>query len=506
MPKQSMKWRSIIIPVFGALLFFGAMVWAKSDDPFSRKWFSVKTPHGKVDCVVVLPKPARACPVVLYSHGSGGSLMTDGKELRQMAELGMAVVSMEYNQTNGAVFEEEFAAVLDHARQQPWALSHSVAWIGYSLGAQNQLKFLLKHPDAQPNLFVRLDGGWIPELDSKSALQDSRLKMPVLIVHGERDEVFPVGDAHKLAALLTTNQVPVDLRVLPETRHGLDPNRALIFREIAEYIKARLTPLSPQPEFTSPKTIPFLVCEIPAFLWLGFWLLRWKRSQPAQPKISLTKWDIALRVVAGVMAAWALAETALHLAPPRMTVNETTVAIARRKSVPPKWRDDFDTLARQPIWEGQKLGTLLTHAELSHYCVYELINWKLPPDIYRDFVLSPLLPGSEAELNWRRPLWEFYYPRIRKENTTEAAATIVARTLRERVTIWPGHDKPQGVETIWRAPITGEHGFELVYTATLRAVGVPARLNSDHKAEFWDGSQWRLAPRPLIESLLEPKP
>jgi len=124
----------------------------------------------------------------------------------------------------------------------------------------------------------------------------------------------------------------------------------------------------------------------------------------------------------------------------------------------------------------------------------------------KNFVLSPLIPGSETELNWRRPLWEFYYPRIRKENTTEAAATIIARTLRERVSIWPGYDKPQGIETIWRDQITDERGFELIYVAVLRAVGVPGRLSTDHKTEFWDGAQWRPAPRPLIESLHAPKP
>lgn len=140
-----------------------------------------------------------------------------------------------------------------------------------------------------------------------------------------------------------------------------------------------------------------------------------------------------------------------------------------------------------------------------------MINWKLPPDIYRDYVLSPVIeevgikpqrregPREEAEMNWRRPLWEFYYPRIRKENTTEAAAIIIARTLRERITVWPGFDRPQGIETIWRDQITGDAGFELIYVATLRSVGVPARLDSAHRAEFWDGDQWRPAPRPLMD-------
>jgi hypothetical protein len=122
MPKQTMKWRTIIIPVFGALLFFGALAWAKSDDPFSRKWFSVRTPHGKAECVAVLPKIGgeirTVLPLVVYLHDSGGTLMTDGKELRQLAELGMVAVSLEYNQTNNTAFEEEYSALLDFLQKQ----------------------------------------------------------------------------------------------------------------------------------------------------------------------------------------------------------------------------------------------------------------------------------------------------------------------------------------------------------------------------------------------------
>jgi hypothetical protein len=104
------------------------------------------------------------------------------------------------------------------------------------------------------------------------------------------------------------------------------------------------------------------------------------------------------------------------------------------------------------------------------------------------------------ELNWRRPLWEFFYPRVRHEDTPEAAAEIVARTLRERITVvpakWNSATRP-GIETIWRNQITNEKGFQRIYVATLRSVSVGARLNSDGNAEFWTGSEWKTAPRPL---------
>jgi hypothetical protein len=88
------------VPIFVLLLLLGALLWAKEQDPFSRKWLTLKTKgHGSFKCVAVLPKPIRRDPVIIYTRGSGGTLMNDGNTLRQIAELGLVVISLEYNQT-----------------------------------------------------------------------------------------------------------------------------------------------------------------------------------------------------------------------------------------------------------------------------------------------------------------------------------------------------------------------------------------------------------------------
>ena len=176
---------SLFVAVLLALIFLGALFWAKGRDPFQRLWFKVRVPGStRAECIVVLPKTAaRPLPVVIYLYGSGGSLMGSGNELRQMAEMGLAAVGMECEEKEedrgqrtegrgqkpgaGGAFDAQFTALLEYLQRQKWADTNRMAWVGFSLGAQRSLAFALRHPDLQPKLLVRLAGGWVPELESE---------------------------------------------------------------------------------------------------------------------------------------------------------------------------------------------------------------------------------------------------------------------------------------------------------------------------------------------------
>ncbi|MGO8931114.1 MAG: alpha/beta hydrolase family protein [Limisphaerales bacterium] len=615
-----------------ALLLFGALAWARGRDPFQRVWFKVKVPgQGKAECIAVLPKTSLKSkvqspksgrgrwPVVVYLHGSGGSLLGDGNELRQMAEMGLAAVGMEYEGkaesrkqkaeierpgTGDAEegtqdgFDEQFSALLEYLCRQPWADTNRMAWVGFSLGAQRVLAFALRHPERQPKLLVRLAGGWVPELRSKVQSLKSKVhiresegqslssaergvrsaesgELPnrpstlnsqpstaLLLVHGERDEVFPVSEAQRVAACLQTNGVPVELRILPGEGQDLGANRLLVFRVIGEQCLTRLAGPEALANYRSilswqAQAKPLWLFWTPALAWGCLWLWSWRRGAglcgcwwprrrsadfqsavsqicnlpsappsgatgadekpaecnsairqianlryakqlPGEPP-ALRWWEIGLRGLAAVLAVAAVAQTALHLVPPRLPIGERTLAIARKHLVAPKERSDFEFLAAKPFWPGKRLRTLLEHVELAHYN-RELINWTLDEQTYQQFVLSPEIdPALDWDMNWRRPLWENFYPRIRREQGPEAAAEIVVRFLRERVTIAEGSGLPAAVSEIWQRQITNERGFEAVYVAALRSVGIPARLSDRKQAEFFADGKWQLAPRPLVE-------
>ena len=185
------------IPILAILLFLGALLWAREQDPFSRKWFTLRTAdHGSVKCVAVFPKPLRPRPVIIYAHGAGGTLMNDGNDVRQMAELGLAVVSLEYNQTNETSFAPQFEALLHYVGRQKWADANAIAWAGFSLGANRLFDFALQHPEQQPRLLVQLGGAGLPE--------------------GK------------------TNGLSAELRIIPDISNGMELDRGVVFRGIGE--------------------------------------------------------------------------------------------------------------------------------------------------------------------------------------------------------------------------------------------------------------------------------
>jgi len=512
-------WRKFGVCVFFALFIGGVLFGFRSQNPFIRKWFTLSTANfGPVQCVAVLPKPVQARPVVIYAHGSDGNLNKDGYSLRQMAELGLNVVSLNYNEISYASFAAQLKSVLIYISQQSWADTNAMAWVGFSLGAERTMDFAVQNSGLQPRLLILLSSAGMkstlqiadPEvglsINSQQLLTSFHCR--TLFIHGSEDVVFPVEDTERLATFLKCNHISTESENIVGLPHSLEPDQDIIFRHIGEYC---LTYLAGQKAWQNYHSIAEWEAQAPA-LWLFFipaacWaigcfglvLARRKKSR-ASKEIKFKWQEITLRWVAAVLAIWALFMTIIHLFAPCFPVNNQTLAIAQKYLLQPKDQPAFKFLARQPIWHNEKLETLLTHVELANYN-RELINWRLEDNIYRDYVLSPSITDNFSEqLNWRRSLWEEFYPRIRHVNSPEDAATIVVRHLRERLTVTEFLTPSYNVADIWLRQITDQRGFEIIYVAALRSVGVPAQPDQSGRAVLYDGTRWRPAPRPGIEN------
>lgn len=511
------------LAVAAVLAFAGALLWARGRDPYAREWFTVPVPGGPaVRCLAVSPKPVKPRPVVVYLHGTGGTLVNDGRDLRRLAELGLAAVSVDYDQADEARCEAQFKAALRALGGRPWADTNAVVWLGYSLGANRWTDFLARADDPLPTAMVRLAGGPVPTNDLPSARWSG---LPVLLAQGTGDEVFPISQLTRTAAWLEAQGALVEVWRIPEAEHSLREVRGGVLRAVGEWCRGRFGLSRARTEERSVNewraaAAPLGYWLAPAILWLGGvwgWNRRWSIAMGKQIRAEEVAGAEGLalredsrrhecrRSAVGVLGAWMLRGLAgllalgavlifgLHLVLPRLSATERTRAMAGAFLVARGAQGDFEWLAGQPSCAGWSIGRLRDHAELAHYN-RGLVNWTVDDAPHRDFVLSPVFGvESVAEAgDWRRPLWESLYPRIRRENAPAGAASVVLRHLRERVTVAPG--APAGsVLADWRRQATDSGGWNRLAVAALRAVGIPTRWR-EGRAEFWDGRDWRTAP------------
>ncbi len=366
-----------IWPVAVILAFLGAMFWAKAKDPFERIEFTLKTSlGGTVRGMAVLPKPIRPMPTVIFLHDASKSVLQSGIELRQMAEMGLATVDIDYDPTVQQNFAAQFQALQEYVHRQTWAMTNAFAWVGAGLGADRMLSLLMTKREAQPQLLVALGTDWIPELDLLSresgAINGFQSNCPVLLVHGESDSINPVASVERLAAWLRTNRIPVELRLLNGKGRDFDQDRTMLFRVVGEYCRSTLLPKAKLSGLGTHRDMGnhLFLYLLPSIFWLSVrYYQRWQRCNVVsrQVKEPLTKLEKMLRWMAAGFAILAITHTAIHLAAPRLAVNEMTLGLARRFLVRTAWNRDFEELTTNTVWRGRPLRTLIEHVELSNY-------------------------------------------------------------------------------------------------------------------------------------------
>jgi len=200
--------------------------------------------------------------------------------------------------------------------------------------------------------------------------------------------------------------------------------------------------------------------------------------------------------MAGVVLVSAVLVSAAHLALPLLPVNTATLRLARQWNVRLELRTDFDWLVSQPEAKNCRLRDLLEHLNLAALQRGPFAA-ELPEDDWREFVLSPWIDGAGEEIGWRRELWEWMAPRVRRETSSQQAAVQIARELRLRVglfTATPG----RVIASCWRAGRAGENEMQLLEVAALRAGGIAARVKVGGDVEILAEDGWRLLPRALV--------
>lgn len=500
---------------FCLLAFLGSLLWAHSRDPFRRNEFVVQTASGaKIRCMGVFPAGTTHSPLAIFIPGSSRTLHNDGYILRQFAELGMAAVEPEYDEAHAIPDAEKFPALFTYLHEQSWLDANKIAWIDISRNAAATTKYVLENPHYPSAIRVVIVSDWAP--DFRKTIVSIRLHSGSLafsniaLLPNQVNGPLVGLDERHVKETLRASSIPLTIGILPTHNQGVNLYSAEVCRLIAEYCKGKLTPNQPLPCFPVLRPYPFVLCVSPMAAWLG--MCYYFRSRlTSSRKVSITssesarsrKTRMGWQLATFLLGVLAVVDTALHLMPPQMQITTGTLALAKNYLIDPKYQKDFEALAVLSIWHGQKLGTLLDNVNLAEYTVDELVKWKVRETLFREFVLSPVIIGDDIQVNWRRNLWENFYPRARQESSTANAAAVVVRFLRRRVTIDPHFENQIGVQAMWDRKIVNLSDFEIIYVAALRSIGIPARLNRWNEAEFWTGSQWAIGPRPLAISWVD---
>lgn len=234
-----------------------------------------------------LPPPgmhAPAAPVVVLLHGWGGNAATLWTAACHLHQAGCAVLlpeSRNHGQSDTDTFSslprfaEDLDAALDWASQQPGVDARQLVALGHSVGGAAALLSASRRSDLQavvsvsafahPELVMRRwlatrhipywPLGWLVNRYVEHVIGHRfadiaplhtlpQVTCPVLLVHGTRDDVVPLGCARQLHQQAQAGRAT--LMAVAGTHESFD-NEAQLMADVLAWLRTRLAVVSPTP-------------------------------------------------------------------------------------------------------------------------------------------------------------------------------------------------------------------------------------------------------------------
>jgi len=213
----------------------------------------LETSFGKVEAWYLPPAVAdKAAPAVIFGHGNGELIDYWPNELGRFSKMGVGLLLVEYpgyGRSAGSPSQESIAETFtlsyDRLTARPDVDPARIVLFGRSLGGGAVCDLALKRPSAAlilmscfqsvsafahrylaPAFLIR------DSFDNLSAVR--RYKGPVLVIHGNADEVVPFGHGQALHAAAPNGKM-----IVYEAGHNdCPPDWAVFWRDVEEFLKA----------------------------------------------------------------------------------------------------------------------------------------------------------------------------------------------------------------------------------------------------------------------------
>jgi len=213
----------------------------------------LETSFGKVEAWYLPPAAAdKAAPAVIFGHGNGELIDYWPNELGRFSKMGVGLLLVEYpgyGRSAGSPSQESiaetFTLAYDRLTARPDVDPARIVLFGRSLGGGAVCDLALKRPSAAlilmscfqsvsafahrylaPAFLIR------DSFDNLSAVR--RYKGPVLVIHGNADEVVPFGHGQALHAAAPNGKM-----IVYEAGHNdCPPDWAVFWRDVEEFLKA----------------------------------------------------------------------------------------------------------------------------------------------------------------------------------------------------------------------------------------------------------------------------
>jgi carboxymethylenebutenolidase len=173
------------------------------------------------------PASGANSPAVLLLHGADGMTRAETYRFgaRALAAAGFHVVLVRYFERTGDVranwsslredaplWLQTVRDAVTHVSTKPDVNRDRIGIVGFSLGAS--LALAAAGADSRIKAVVDVFGPMPAEAETAARTP------PVLILHGARDRVVPVENAHRLEVLLKARGVAHDIKIYPDQGHG----------------------------------------------------------------------------------------------------------------------------------------------------------------------------------------------------------------------------------------------------------------------------------------------